>query len=404
MSLVAISTHPIQYHAPVYRVLQQGFGIPVTVIYGSDFSVAGYRDPQFGVSFAWDTDLLSGYTSVFLSRVGEGGASSTREVSARGLGRALRQSSYRAILLTGYCPRFHQSAFLRAKMVGVPLLFRGETTDHNKIRSPFQRLARGLLLRMYYRHYAGLLYVGKRSLEHFRNVGCSPSRLFFSPYCVDTSPFRTDEGDRGNLRESVRRELSIADGRFVVLFSGKLISIKAPELLVRSAKSLPEEVRRRIVVVIVGDGAMRGDLERECQTDPSVDCRFVGFVNQRALSQYYHGADVLVLPSLGETWGLVVNEALLHGLPCVVSSMVGSAADLVESGLTGEVFESGSSESLAAALHRAMGLIGRDEVRDRCREKVAGYTVEKAAEGIAAAYERVTSEKRGEIGVRRGVG
>src|SRR2546425_4757453 len=68
-SLVVIETHPVQYRTPVYRTLQQRYGVPVTVIYGSDFSVAGYHDCEFGNTFAWDGDLLSGYRSVFLSRV-----------------------------------------------------------------------------------------------------------------------------------------------------------------------------------------------------------------------------------------------------------------------------------------------------------------------------------------------
>ena len=74
--LAVIETHPIQYHAPVYRVLQQRLGVPVTAIYGSDFSVAGSRDAEFGTTFAWDADLLSGYTPLFLSRVDSGVASS----------------------------------------------------------------------------------------------------------------------------------------------------------------------------------------------------------------------------------------------------------------------------------------------------------------------------------------
>ena len=47
--LAVIESHPVQYHAPVYRAVQRDFGVPVTAIYGSDFSVAGYRDREFGV-------------------------------------------------------------------------------------------------------------------------------------------------------------------------------------------------------------------------------------------------------------------------------------------------------------------------------------------------------------------
>src|SRR5205823_4855522 len=105
-SLVVVETHPIQYRAPVYRALQQRFQVPVTVIYGSDFSVAGYYDPEFRSKFAWDTDLLSGYGHLFLSTVNAGGGRTYETVSTGGLSGALRSLAPRAILLAGYSPRF----------------------------------------------------------------------------------------------------------------------------------------------------------------------------------------------------------------------------------------------------------------------------------------------------------
>jgi glycosyltransferase involved in cell wall biosynthesis len=78
-----------------------------------------------------------------------------------------------------------------------------------------------------------------------------------------------------------------------------------------------------------------------------------------------------------------------HGLPCVVSDQVGCAPDLVEEGRTGELFEAGSASSLRQAIERAMRLVGREDVRARCQEKVSGYTVERAAEGLARAFRDV---------------
>ena len=119
--LAVIETHPIQYHAPVYRALQQDFGIGVTAIYGSDFSVVGHHDPEFGSSFAWDTDLLSGYSQIFLSRVNEGGARQADAVSARGLSKALRALAPESVLLTGYSPRFYRQAIQAALLGPAPL-------------------------------------------------------------------------------------------------------------------------------------------------------------------------------------------------------------------------------------------------------------------------------------------
>ncbi len=388
--LAVVETHPIQYHAPVYRALQQQFGVNVTAIYGSDFSVAGYHDAEFGTTFRWDTDLVSGYDAAFLSRVGQGGARSVEEVTARGLGEALRRFKPRAVLLLGYSPRFHRQAFFQARRLGVPLLFRAETTDHARHRGQLKQFARDRFLRWFYRQFSGLLYVGKRSRKHFLCLGVSEERLYFSPYCVDAETFHLGEENRIRYRNAVRGDLGLADGQVALLFSGKLSPRKAPDLLVRAVKELAPGMRQRVVLVFLGDGPMRGELELLSQTPPELKAHFLGFQKQTHLSRYYHAADLLILPSQEqETWGLVVNEAMHHGLPCVVSDQVGCAPDLIEEGRTGEVFEAGSASSLRQALERAMGLVGREDVRAWCHEKVSGYTVERAAEGLARAFRDV---------------
>ncbi len=398
-NLAVIETHPIQYHAPIYRTLQQRFGVPVTAIYGSDFSVVGYRDSEFGTEFAWDTDLLSGYSSVFLSRVQEGGARTVNEVSADGLRRILQQINPAAVMIVGYSPGFHREAFWAAWRGGYPILFRGETTDHTQQRSPLKRWARDSFLRWFYGRCAALLYVGRRSLAHYRRLAVPEHKLFFSPYCVDTTPFQTDEEARKTWRPACRAELGVAGSDRVLLFSGKLIPQKAPELVLQAVKRLPPDMRERTIVLYLGDGALRASLETLAKQEPRVRVRLVGFQNQRALSRYYHAADLLVLPSWGETWGLVVNEALHHGVPCVVSDAVGCAPDLIEPGVTGEVFRSGSAEALASTLLCALQLVDREDIRKKCRAKVARYTIEEAARGIAEAFWSIR-ERQGGTGRR----
>jgi glycosyltransferase involved in cell wall biosynthesis len=385
--MLVVETHPVQYHAPVYRALQQRFGVPVTAVYGSDFSVSGYQDREFNTAFAWDTDLLSGYTATFLSRVADGGARSAEAVRADGLPAILRRLAPAAVLCVGYSPRFYRQSLRHAWRSGLPLLFRAETTDHAQTRGRIKGWLRDQALRWLYRRCARLLYVGRRSLEHYRRLGCPPGRLIFSPYCVDTTVWATQEADRAVLRSATRQSWSVSEEMRVVLASGKLVARKGPDLLLHAVKGMSPAARERTLVVFLGDGPLREELARLAQQTPVVATRFVGFQNQRELSRYYHAADVLVLASrFGETWGLVVNEALHHGLPCVVSDQVGCAPDLVEPGVTGELFLGDNPAALTQALQRALAYAGREEVRRQCRRKVEGYSVTAAAEGLAEAY------------------
>ena len=389
--LVIFQTHPVQYHAPVFRAVQAQHDIPVTAIYGSDFSVAGYRDREFGASFAWDTDLLSGYTSIFLSRVADGGAASFDEVRTDGLGAALAGLTPQAALVAGYSPAFHRSALLAAWRRRLPILFRAEVSPTAQSGSAMKRAVRAAALRTLYARCARVLYIGARAREHYASYGVPDARLIFSPYCVDTAVFRTDEAARAAERGAMRAALGFDDQTLVLLQSGKLTPKKRPDLLLDAVRDLPARLGRPVGVVLVGDGELRASLEHTATMLPGVRVHVTGFRNQRELSPYYHAADVAVLPSQhSETWGLVVNEALAHGLPCVVSSVVGCGPDLVLAGATGEIFEVGSAAALADALVRVQSRAGHRATRDACRARVALYSVDAAAAGIADAYRQVT--------------
>jgi glycosyltransferase involved in cell wall biosynthesis len=383
--LAVVETHPVQYHAPVYRALQERFGVPVTAIYGSDFSTRGYRDREFDAPVTWGADLLSGYSHRFLSRADNEVEPDLGRLSAAGVSDALRRVAPAATMIVGYSPAFHRRAWYAAWLMKRPVLFRGETIDTTRTASPVMRFARRKGLRAAYATCARLLYIGERSRRHYRQHGVPDARLVFSPYCVDTSAFRADESARETCRPEVRRELGLDADSLAIVFSGKLSRRKGVDLLPDAIGRLPPALRRRAVLLCLGDGALRDDL-RQRASAAAIDCRLLGVQRQEDLSRYYHAADLLVLPSReGETWGLVVNEALHHGLPCVVSDAVGCAPDLV-GGETGVVCAADSAGALAGALAAAVALTNRADVRAHCRARAAGYSVERAAEGIAQAY------------------
>jgi glycosyltransferase involved in cell wall biosynthesis len=384
--LAVVDTHPVQYRAPVYRALQERLGVPVTAVYGSDFSVAGYHDAEFQTDLAWDTDLLSGYTPVFLSRARPGETIRQEDLSPAGIGPALRAIGPSAVMVVGYRPAFHRAAWFEAWRQRRPLLFRGETTDEARDHRPPAGWIRSAGLRLAYGRCAACLWIGRHSRAHFERLGVPADRLFFSPYAVDQTTFETDERAREKLRVEARQALGLADQDWLVLYAGKLSARKGVDLLVPAVRAWRQACPRPVVIGFLGDGALRGEIAAAADVAPVVPTRFLGFQNQRQLSRYYHAADLVALPSRhSETWGLVVNEALLHGVPCVVSDRVGSAPDLVDE-RTGTVCPADDVAALAAAFARAEPLVGRPDVRAACRDKVAPYSVLAAAQGIAAAY------------------
>jgi glycosyltransferase involved in cell wall biosynthesis len=127
----------------------------------------------------------------------------------------------------------------------------------------------------------------------------------------------------------------------------------------------------------------------------ALEAVFVGFLNQTEISRAYVAADALVLPSdYGETWGLVVNEAMVHGLPAIVSDRVGCGPDLVEDGVTGRIFPFGDVQALVRVLaETAVDADRRGEMGRQARHRVAAYSAERAVEGTLEAIAFLAGER-----------
>ncbi len=386
--LVVIETHPVQYRAPVYRFLRQGLGIPVVAVYGSDFSVVGYWDREFQAQLAWDRDLLSGHESVFLSRVKQSSPLRIFKRAGSGLEGVLdRLGGIGAMLLVGYRDSLYQRAFLCAVRRRIPILFRAEVSDHVAPRGRLKSWLRDRALRMFYRKCFRMLTIGQMARRHFSRLGVGDEKMIFSPYCVDAGIFPQGDQALARCRQQARSALRISDRQTVLLFSGKLSRRKGVDLILPAVARMRPEARERIVVLFMGGGRMQGLLRDQARGFAEGKVRFVGFQNQTQMSPYYAAADILALPSRhSETWGLVVNEALWHGVPAVVSDRVGCGPDLVEPGRTGEICRADSAGDLSAAIERCLSWSGSPAVKERCRDKAQSYSVEKATEGIARAY------------------
>lgn len=388
--LCIIETHPIQYHAPVWRCLEKDIGISLKVIYGSDFSVAGYHDKEFGSKFAWGGDLLSGYKSIFLSTVANGGARNSDEVEATDLKKILKASDFQVVLLVGYSPQFHWNAFNIARKAKIPVIFRGEVTDHAHKRGILKTFLRDLKLRWFYSQCAALLPVGIRSMEHYQRLGFRSKAKHHSPYCVDTTPFQMEESDREILRFQTRQKLGLSESDSVVMYCGKLSPRKGIDLLMDAMVALAKETKKSLVLLLVGDGEQKPELISRSGPDSGVKVIVTGFQQQHELSPFYHASDLFCLPSRkGETWGLVVNEALHHGLPVVVSGSVGCAPDLVNNRETGVVFRSEDVLELQHGIQKILNRGNNVKFRNLCRSVVKDFSVVNAARGISEAYKEV---------------
>ena len=161
------------------------------------------------------------------------------------------------------------------------------------------------------------------------------------------------------------------------------------------AQLLETQPRNPPYLVIVGDGEERVRLEAFCLEAGLKDVRFSGFQNQSILPQYFRLADIFVLPSRHEPWGLIVNEAMAAGCACIVSDDVGSHTDLITDGLNGFVFPTGDISALTAALQRAFATPETSAAMgERAAERMCSWTFEQDIAGLRAALAHTTRRLR----------
>jgi glycosyltransferase involved in cell wall biosynthesis len=387
MRLRLASTHPIQYQVPWFRALAARERLDFEVGFAA-LPGAAEQGVGFEVPFEWDVPLLDGYRWRELPRRRRG----ARLGSFFGL-RLRRPGSWLApppdaLVLTGWNSWALVQLALAAKRRGIPVIARGDSRAVR--RGLATRIAHRALLRL----YSAFLVVGESNREFYRSYGVAPEKLFDCPHFVDNDRFAAASTAARADRGALRAGWGVPATSLCVLFAGKLAPVKNLSLLLESLDRARRE-EPELHLLIAGEGPLRAELERAVLAR-SLPVSFTGFLNQSEMPRAYAAADLLVLPSHSESWGLVVNEAMASGLPAIVSSAVGCAPDLVAEDQTGWVFPAEDSAALASRLVLAarareqLGAMGAEAQR-RVKER---YSVERAVEGTLAALASVAGERR----------
>lgn len=363
MKLAVAASHPVQYQSPLYRHLAADAGCELKVFYGY-LPDAKRQGEGFGVPFEWDVPLLDGHQ---WECFGAGQGTPRMATLTRRFATAVRAFGPDVVLYTGWHHPSMVAALAAIPFLGLPAVLRCEA-NLAASRAGIGAAARFLTLQA----FAKFAAIGQRNREFYLAHGISPERIGWCPYFCDA-------GRLGAQLAAAPPRCAGEATRF--LFVGKLIDKKRPADLLHAAARTPGVQLR-----FAGAGPLESPL-RGLAEELGVDARFDGFLNQSEITAAYAAADCLVLPSdAGETWGVVVNEAMVCGLPVIVSDQVGCAPDLVIPGETGLVYPCGDIEALADCLRGLRDdAAARTAMGRRAQAHVGiNYSVEVAAEGLLA--------------------
>ena len=385
-------THPVQYYAPWFRHLATHMEIMVYYAHRQD--AEAQAKAGFGVRFDWDVPLLDGYPYRWLENIARNpGVDTFFGCDTPEVFELIRGEPFDAFLVIGWNSKSAIQTVRACQRFGVPVLMRGDSqlaTPRSRLKATLKYLPyRWLLPRVDH------LYTGENNRRYLRHYSVPEKRLFFAPQFVDTG-FFSEAGRKAEAEGATRRireELGIPQEAFVFAFVGKMIPKKRPGDFIQAclqAFASPDGADAH--ALLVGDGPLRESVACAA-TLLGGRVHFAGFRNQSQMPALYRACDAIVLPSDGgETWGLVVNEAMACGIPAIVSEAVGCAPDMIDDGRTGFTFPLGNVGGLAKRMLALKRLCNseRSMVRQALSQKTSAYSMERAEAGLVNAIEQLT--------------
>ncbi len=383
--LAIITSHPIQYYAPWFRHLVAEKKFSIQVFYLWDFGVNQQIDAGFQQPIEWDIPLLNGYEHEFVPNVSSNpGTYHFWGLQNPSLLERVSLYSPDAVLLMNYNYASLYNFIWHWNRTRVPLLFRG---DSHRIlpNTGAKEWLRQQFISLIYRRFSACLYVGKANYDYFRQHGIPSQRLFFSPHAVDNNRFFAQTEEAIYQARVWKQELGIPESHAIILFAGKFENIKRPGILLQA---FLQANLSQISLLFVGAGALENELRTQAANHPHI--YFAPFQNQTLMPRTYAAADLLVLPSYSETWGLVINEAMCMSRAVIASTHVGCAQDLIHPYRNGLIFPAGDVSALTTCLKEAFSDRKRLQIwGEESRQIIASYSYKQTTEGLKQALNHI---------------
>lgn len=332
--LAIVSSHPIQYNAPLFKLLSQRGNVAVKVYYTwGEGALKKKFDPGFSKFIEWDIPLLEGYEYEFVENISKDpGSHHFKGIINRGLNQQIEKWGADAVLVIGWSFASHLKC-MRYFKGKIPVLFRGDSTLLNE-QSGVKKWLRRIFLKWVYRNIDYALFVGENNRQYFIKHGLKERQLLLAPHAIDNDRFGQPDTTYNQVAEEWRQKLGITRNDVVLLFAGKLEPIKNPFFILEIAKRIESS---EFKVIFVGNGVLEQSLKEAAANDPRI--MFMDFQNQLNMPVVYRTADLLILPSHSETWGLAANEAMACGCAIMMSDKTGGAIDLIPEGKNGVIFK-----------------------------------------------------------------
>lgn len=374
----AAQTAVLSRDAPVLMVYLEpapyivGFVEQVRAVWGGKIDVAYV---EINRSQPWDYRVQSDAEVILPGQAA---------VAIREIRRLLASRGYGLLHLAGWGHPVLVAAMLLAKFYDIPVTIESDTPRPSE-PATWRSIVKRLVYPWLFSIPKVFLPGGTRQAAYLRDYGVDEARIRVAQMTVDVERIRSHVGAmKSDISARFRNRFLILADTVLVLYLGRLEPHKGIEDLFQS-HDLVSQSHPGVSLLVVGDGSLRAVVQAADAASDSI-C-YAGRLSGDEVWEAYCAADIFVLPSRAEPWGLVVNEAMALGLPVIVSDRVGCADDLVQDGITGLVVRAEAPQQLASAIAR---LVDSPELRgtmgQSASELISGWTLRNQADRTVTAW------------------
>jgi glycosyltransferase involved in cell wall biosynthesis len=389
--VVIVISHPIQYHAPLYKVIQQSVNVDLHVVYLNDKGSRTYFDSFANAYVRYDNDLLSGYSYEFVTEgEAQGIQEKTRRLFQFDLAKRILLAKPDAVYFHGYSSLAFLIAGWKLLDKKVRIFLRGENED--VIKRPFwKNILREFFLKRIFKRIDCFLYIGQENRAFYKKRNVLDDKLYFVPYSADNNYFGIDisNDERLSLRKKICEEYQIDPNGVIFINTCKHRKEKKPMDLVNAFIKANKEmdISNNCTLLMVGDGPLNKEMRMKIQDARLSNVIWTGFVNQTKMRDLLLASDYCVNPG-EEPWGCVFNEALPAGLGLISSDRIVGWPDMVKVGQNGFIYRCGCEKSLASILTQCANMPKWiNSFRDESRSIAKKYSYETCVTGLKNALD-----------------
>lgn len=256
--------------------------------------------------------------------------------------------------------------------MGIPYIINCDGAFLDTRRS-FKNCMKTFVKRMFIRHAALCFSSGKAATQYFQYYGAGSERIkthHFSSLHEENiiqNPISTKE------KEILRRNLGLSDKK-MILSVGQFIYRKGYDLLLEAWKMCDKKYQ----LVLIGGGELRAEYENKIAQEKYENVHLIDYLPTGKVFQYYQAADLFVLPTREDIWGLVVNEALAFGLPVISTERCNAAMELIKNDVNGSIVPTEDPVALSDSIIRFMKKTDKEisESAAHALKVIKGYTIE----------------------------